>query len=151
MVTIRAPRETWMVNLENMLVAGGVRDADLSWSGMCVTIDPPSILPDSGIHIQFAMGTLTKKNSFRSHIQRLISPQGDDLNRSGLLGKGFFWPQLRKYRLRFQLRRTAGTGRTMEANSTVHQYPHWFIYVSRIRRSRHCGAVAESSQSLLMW
>ena len=67
------PRETWMANIQNMLVAAGVRDADLSWCRMCadtLTIDPPSVLPDSGIHIQFAMGTLTK-NSFRSHIQRL--------------------------------------------------------------------------------
>jgi hypothetical protein len=58
------PRETWMANLQNMLVAGGVRDADLSWCGTCadtLTIDPPSVLPDSGVHIQFAMGTLTKK------------------------------------------------------------------------------------------
>ncbi len=91
------PRETWMANLQNMLVAGGVRDADLSWCGMCadtLTIDPPSVLPDSGIHIQFAMGTLTK-NSFRSHNQRLTFLKGGDLNRSGLLGKGYFWPQLR--------------------------------------------------------
>lgn len=67
------PRESWMANLQNMLVAGGVRDADLSWCRMCadtLTIEPPSVLPDSGIHIQFAMGTLTK-NSSQSHIQRL--------------------------------------------------------------------------------
>ena len=53
------PRETWMANLQNMLVAGEVRDADLSWCRWCadtLTIDAPSILPPSDIHIQFAMG-----------------------------------------------------------------------------------------------
>jgi Tryptophan dimethylallyltransferase len=57
------PREKWMATLHNMLVAGGVRDADLSWCETCadtLTIEPPSVLPASeDIHIQFAMGTPT--------------------------------------------------------------------------------------------
>ena len=57
------PRETWMANLHNMLVAAEVRDADLSWCRMCadtLTVDAPPVLPDSDIHIQFAMGTPSK-------------------------------------------------------------------------------------------
>lgn len=55
------PRETWMANLQDMLVAGGVQDADLTWCKTCadtLTIEAPSVHPDSDIHIQFAMGTL---------------------------------------------------------------------------------------------
>jgi len=54
------PRETWMENIQNMLVAGGAQDADLTWCKTCaatLTIDVPSVLPGSDIHIQFAMGT----------------------------------------------------------------------------------------------
>ena len=53
------PRETWMANLQNMLVAGGVQDGNLTWCRICadtLTIEPPSVLPDSDIHIQFAIG-----------------------------------------------------------------------------------------------
>ena len=71
------PRETWMANLHNMLVAADVRDADLSWCTTCadtLTVDPPSVLPDSeDIHIQFAMGTLKNKIFIPVRICRMIN------------------------------------------------------------------------------
>ena len=97
------PRETWMANLHNMLVAGGVRNADLSWCRMCadtLTVDPPSALPDSDdVHIQFAMGTLKtihcRRTRNTNQFIQFSNYQGGDLNRAGLLGKGYFWPHLR--------------------------------------------------------
>lgn len=76
---------------------GSPRRRPLLVRDVCRYLDyRPSLRPSRLGHSHtICNGYAYPKNSFRSHIQRLTSPQGGDLNRSGLLGKGYFWPQLR--------------------------------------------------------